>query len=285
MAQPPDLIGCFWTLGGNYVFGENDHSPWEFRDRAQAAGRAGYRGVGLKHADLMATLGRHAFGDIRAILADNGLIHLELEALFDWYAVGEKRAASDRVRRDLLNAAAELGAHHVKAAGGFGIDATTDIVRMHDSFQALAAEARSAGTTMALEPIPFSNIRDLGTAFFILGDSAGAGAGVMLDSWHVARGRFSLADIATLPGAFIAGAELDDGTIETVGDPIGDTLDRRRLCGEGEVDLRGFIAAVQATGYDGPWGVEIISEEQRARPLDEAAQRSFETTAAQFPQR
>jgi sugar phosphate isomerase/epimerase len=278
----PDLIGCFWTLGGAYVFGDDDRSPWDFRDRAEAAGRAGYRGIGLKHADLMATLERWRFGEIRAILADNGLIHLELEALFDWYEDGEKRLASDRVRRDLLAAAAELGAHHVKAAGGFGEDATRDIVRMHDCFQALAADAVAAGTIMALEPIAFSNIPDLGTAFFVLGDAAGRGAGLMLDSWHVTRGGFPFADIAALPARFIAGAELDDGTIATVGTPIADTLDRRRLCGEGEFDLRGFIAAIRATGYDGPWGVEIISEEQRARPLDEAARRSFETTAAQF---
>lgn len=104
----------------------------------------------------------------------------------------------------------------------------------------------------------------------------------MLDTWHVARMRTSLDEIAQLPRGAIAGAELDDGTAEPVGDPFSDTLDRRRLCGEGEFDLRGFIAAVRAAGYDGPWGVEIISEEQRSRSLEEAANRSFLTTRAQF---
>ena len=103
---------------------------------------------------------------------------------------------------------------------------------------------------------------------------------MMLDSWHVTRGQMDFARIAALPPGTIGGAELDDGTLETVGSPIADTLDRRRLCGEGEFDLAGFIAAVRASGYQGPWGVEIISVEQRARPLQEAADASWRGAAA-----
>ena len=39
---------------------------------------------------------------------------------------------------------------------------------------------------------------------------------------------------------------------------------------------------VQASGYNGPWGVEIISAAQRALPLTAAATRSFDTTARLF---
>lgn len=112
-------------------------------------------------------------------------------------------------------------------------------------------------------------------ALAIIGDSAGRGGGVMLDSWHVTRGNMSFAAIAQLPAGSIAGAELDDGTLATVGSEIEDTLNRRRLCGEGEFDLHGFIAAVRSAGYTGPWGVEIISEQQRARWLEDAAQSSY----------
>jgi sugar phosphate isomerase/epimerase len=282
MNKDPHIIACFWTIGGRYVFGDNDHSPWDFQLRAEAAGKAGFRGIGLKHADLMLTLKRHGYAGVRSILADNGLTALELEALFDWHSSGERRAKSDRVRKDLLAAAAVLGAHHIKAAGDFMPDASRDIGPMHDAFQELAHQARAAGTMFSLEPIAFSNVPSIEAALAVIGESAGKGGGLMLDTWHVTRMRASLAGIAKLPKNAIAGAELDDGTLEPVGDPVSDTLDRRRLCGEGEFDLRGFIAAVRATGFDGPWGVEIISEEQRSRTLEEAAQRTFSTTRAQF---
>ncbi len=276
-----DLIACYWTLGGAYQFGEHYQSPWDFRDRVEAAARAGYAGFGLKHADLMLTLGRYGYDGVRAILADNGIRHLELEALFDWYMDGEARQRSDRMRLDLLTAAEKLGARHVKAAGAF-VGSAPAREQMTEALQQLAAEARDAGTVIALEPIAFSQIPDLETAIGVLGDAAGRGAGLMLDIWHVTRAGMTFSAIARLPSEWIACAELDDGTADPVGSPIEDTLDRRRLCGEGEFDIGGFIAAVRGAGYDGPFGVEIIAAEQRRRPLDEAARRSFETTASQF---
>jgi sugar phosphate isomerase/epimerase len=282
MSAEPTLIACFWTIGGRYVFGDDDHSPWDFRLRAEAAARAGYRGIGIKHADLKRTLAHYGHAGIRSILADNELHALELEALFDWHQSGERREKSDIVRSELLDSAAKLGAHHIKAAGDFMPGASRDLDQMHDEFQVLARQAREAGTRFTLEPIAFSNVPSLAAALQVVGESAGHGGGVMLDTWHVARMRTPLSEIAALPRGAIGGAELDDGTAEPVGDPFSDTLDRRRLCGEGEFDLRGFIAAVRAAGYEGPWGVEIISEDQRARPLDEAASRSFATARAQF---
>ena len=61
-----------------------------------------------------------------------------------------------------------------------------------------------------------------------------------------------------------------------------DTIHRRRLPGDGVLDVPAFIKAVQSTGFDGPWGVEILSESHRKLPLEDMAQRSFETSAAQF---
>src|SRR5687767_91912 len=99
-----DLIACYWTIAGPVTFGDHDESGWSFRDRAEAAGRVGYRGIGLKHADLMKTIARDGFAGMRAIMEDNGLRHLEVEALGDWWTEGPKRNVSDQVRRDLLEA-------------------------------------------------------------------------------------------------------------------------------------------------------------------------------------
>jgi len=275
-----DLIGCYWTLAGRYEFGEHDESPFDFRDRVEAAARAGYRGIGLKIADLRRVRAQYGYAGMRRLLADHDLPHVEVEALFDWFATGDARRQSDRDRRDLLEAAVELGAHHMKCCGDFNLPGCP-FAQLHHEFQSLAAEARACGVTLALEFLPVSNVNSLRKTLDVLGESAGRGAGVMLDIWHVTRTRTPFEDIAALPAAYIACAELDDGTINVVVSELEDTLNERRLPGEGEFDVPGFIRAVLATGYSGPFGVEIISAEQRARPLEEAARRSFEAANAQ----
>ena len=48
------------------------------------------------------------------MLQHNGLVHLELEGLPNWWADGPLRAQSDEIRRALLTATEQLGARHIK---------------------------------------------------------------------------------------------------------------------------------------------------------------------------
>jgi sugar phosphate isomerase/epimerase len=59
-----------------------------------------------------------------------------------------------------------------------------------------------------------------------------------------------------------------------------DTILRRRLPGEGAFDLTGLIGTLDAIGVDAPTSVEVISTEQQARPVVEAARRAHDTTRA-----
>jgi sugar phosphate isomerase/epimerase len=61
-----------------------------------------------------------------------------------------------------------------------------------------------------------------------------------------------------------------------------DTVHNRMYCGEGEFKVSEFIAAILATGYEGPYGVEILSDEHRSLDLDEALTRARDTALAQF---
>jgi sugar phosphate isomerase/epimerase len=42
------------------------------------------------------------------------------------------------------------------------------------------------------------------------------------------------------------------------------------LCGEGSFDLTGFVTLLGDLGFDGPWGVEILSTSYRALPAGDA---------------
>ena len=276
------LLAGYWTIAGKIEsFIDNDRSPFDFRDRAEAAARAGYTGMGLKHADLMAVAARYGFPEMKSILASNSLKHLELEALFDWFATGERRRQSDLVRKDLLTAAERLGARHLKVVGDFQ-QGDWPLDRLAACFGALCAEAANAGTRVGLELIPFSNVRDLATALAIVGETAATNGGVLLDIWHVTRGGIDYQDLAGIPKECIVSVELNDASERQVGSMLEDSIHRRKLCGQGDFDVPAFIRAVLTAGYDGPFGVEIISEEQRMRSLAEAAEQSFVTTMRQF---
>ena len=60
-------------------------------------------------------------------------------------------------------------------------------------------------------------------------------------------------------------------------DPLDEVINRRKLPGEGEFDIRGYVRAAQEMGYAEPWGVEVLSEDLRALPLDEMYRRSYES--------
>jgi sugar phosphate isomerase/epimerase len=76
--------------------------------------------------------------------------------------------------------------------------------------------------------------------------------------------------------------ELNDGTFEAPWSLHEDTINHRRFCGEGEFDLKGFVACLRKAGYAGPWGIEVLSEEIRDKPLEYVARHAFATTMAQF---
>ena len=72
----------------------------------------------------------------------------------------------------------------------------------------------------------------------------------------------------------IIGVELNDADEQVVGTLFEDTVHRRRYCGEGSFDLTGMITNLRAAGWNGPWGVEILSEEHRNLPVHEALNRA-----------
>jgi sugar phosphate isomerase/epimerase len=138
------------------------------------------------------------------------------------------------------------------------------------------------GTKIALEFMPFSNISTLTRALELVQTADHPAGGLMVDLWHLMRGAGTLDELAKVPLHFIAGVELDDGDAEQVGDGYSDTVLRRRLCGEGSFPVAEAIRVLRGLGWNGPWGVEILSEVYRVRPLDEAVPDAFASTMTCF---
>lgn len=285
MGLPADplLVASYFTLAGNVQpFDASTVSPVPFARRAEAAARAGYRGIGLGAEDVVHLLATLGAVEIRRILAANGLAFLELEVLVDWYATGERRARSDALRARLLAAAEELGAVHLKVGGDLsGQEWPMD--RVIADFAQLCDDARQVGIGICIELFPGSSIADIATGRAIVAGAGRRNGGLLLDIWHMIRGGIAFAEIAALDPAHILHIEFDDADAVQVGTVLEDTIDRRRLCGEGQFPLPAFLDAVAATGYRGAWGIEILSTEHRARDVESAARLSFDAARRFFP--
>jgi sugar phosphate isomerase/epimerase len=275
-----DLLATCWTTAGDAApLRGDERSPIPLPERVAAAAAAGFRGLGLNHADLVAAEREYGIGGIRAMLEDNGIVHLELELLTDWWTDGPLRRDSDKVRRDLLSAAEALGARHIKV-GPDVTDAPWNRDRWVSEFATLAAEAHEAGTKVGLEFLPWSNIKTLHDGLRLVQDAGHEAGGLIIDVWHTERAHTPPAALADVPLRFIIGVELSDAAAEQVGTLFEDTRDRRRLCGHGSFDLHGFVTALRSAGWTGPWGVEILSADLRQLPVREAAAAAYSTAAS-----
>jgi sugar phosphate isomerase/epimerase len=219
---------------------------------------------------------------MKQILDDNGITHIELEFLTDWFVDGERRRASDQERTRLLQAAEVLQARHIKVGDFRGEEAAMDSVIK--SFAGLCSDAADHGTRILFELLPVSMINTLEDTLTMLDGADADNGGLMLDTWHVVKLGIPYGEIPKIPNRFLLGVELNDGETMT---PEGmdfrtQTTEHRKFCGDGDFDLDGFVAAVRRSGYDGPYGIEVLSLANRTLPLDEVVQRAYDTTTAQL---
>ena len=276
-----EMLGSYWTLAGAvHPHSEKEYSPFDFEDRVVAAAKAGFKGIGLKEVDLEHILERRSLKEMKRILDDNGIRHVELEFLTDWFLDGEKKRRSDKTRQMLLTAAEALSARHIKV-GDFDMQ-TTPMPRLIESFAALCAEAANYGTKILFELIVDAMIRTLPETLEMVQGADAKNGGIMIDLWHIVKLGIPYEDVARIPSRFLLGVELNDGTLKCPWSLHEDTVNHRKFCGEGEFDVKGFVKCLMKAGYDGPWGIEVLSKELRTNSLKDAATRAFNTTIAQF---
>jgi sugar phosphate isomerase/epimerase len=280
-----DLVALYWTTSGPVeVHGGREWSLFDIADRCAQAERAGFKGIGIWHADLEHILETRTLDELKTLLDEHGLEQLELECLLDWFLdpSDENRRAADATRELLFEAAAVLEPHHIKVANIFGRPCELSVLT--ERYAALCAEAAERhGARMVYEFMPPDpNVRDVDTALAVVQGAGSANAAIAIDTWHMAKLGIELDDLRRIPAQYLGWVELSDGQWENMPDPVDETVNHRALPGEGEFPIREYVAAVRDAGYDGPWGVEVLSEQLRRLPIDQIFDRAYETSAAQL---
>jgi sugar phosphate isomerase/epimerase len=276
----PDLLASYWTISAAYPHTDREFSPFDFKDRVEAASRTGFTGFGIWHADLEKVQEKYGLREMKQILDDNGMEHIELEFLGDWFLDGERKRASDTRKQKLFEAADTLAAQHIKVGDFF--QQQCPMPRLIDAFATLCHEAAQHDTRIGFELMPFSMIKTLEESIEMVEQAAAPNGGIIFDLWHLVKLGIPYTALSSVPLNRVVSIELNDGTFTAPWSLHEDTINHRRLCGEGEFDVKGFIHCLQKSGYAGPWGIEVLSAELRKLPLEELVTRAFQTTIAQF---
>jgi len=282
MTRKVELLASYWTIaGGALPHTDKEHSPFDFKDRAEAIARAGFAGMGIWHSDLEHILERRSLKDIKRILDDNGLRHLELEFLGDWFRDGEEKEESDIRKKILMEAAEVLGAHHIKVGDFY--KKKTPMPKLIECFAALCTEAAQHGTRIAFELMPFAMIDTLEESLQMVSGAGAKNGGIAFDLWHIVKLHIPYEQVARVPAPYLMSVEINDGTFEAPWSLHEDTVNHRRFCGEGEFDVKGFVDSLWKAGYQGPLGIEVLSQDIRDKSLEYLTTHAYETTMAQFP--
>jgi sugar phosphate isomerase/epimerase len=282
MTVKPDLLAAYWTLAvGAEPHGDHEYSAVDFRTRVEHAARVGYKGFGIWHSDLEHSLERYSLQDLRRILDDNGIEVVEVEFLVDWFLGGEAKRQANERKKLLLDAGAALRARSIKV-GDF-LRTPCPMQQLAEAFAGVCEDAAPYGLIVGFEMMPFSIVDSLSLSRELVETAAQPNGGIYFDLWHVVKLGIPYADVAAFPQQYIAGIEINDGFIESMDDLVEETTQHRQLCGEGEFDISGFVSAMRASGWSGPWGVEVLNGKLRqSMTLEEAAERSYRGAIAQF---
>lgn len=277
---PDALVASYWTICGG---GPGRSSPWSIAERAVAAAKPGFRGIGLRNDDyIIAREAGVTDADLRRVLADSGIFVPEIEFVSGWSSDDE--AVMQRARRaeDELYALADAVGESANINLGCSepVESPLPLEHVVERFAAFCDRAAPHGLTVSLEFMPWTGIPDAASAWDVVSLAGRANAGVLVDVRHYFRGAADPAQILAIPPERIAGLQINDALEQVVGTLREDTLHRRKLPGEGSFDLAPLVRVLDDMAVAVPWAVEVISDDQFALPLDEAARRAFETTTA-----
>ncbi|HYZ66444.1 MAG TPA: sugar phosphate isomerase/epimerase family protein [Mycobacterium sp.] len=274
----PQLVATAWTSAGDTSpMLTPATSPVPIAERVAAVAEAGFSGMGLGADDLRAVRDSIGFAALREMIVDHGLSHVEIELIERWWVRRGEKGNSYQVRELLFEAAEVLRPAFIKIGSELG-PRTPHPERLIEPLRELATQAAEHGTRIAIETMPFSIISTVPMGAEIISAAAHPGVGLLVDAWHVFRAGTTLDELReSLTPATIFAVELDDAAQDVVGTQFEDTVHHRLLCGEGCFDLHGLVAVLRNKGFDGPWGVEILSSSFRKLPVAQAVKLAAES--------
>jgi sugar phosphate isomerase/epimerase len=263
----PPLVVSSYTLG----------TAVGFLDRVRAAAAAGFEGIGLRAENYVAA---RASGwtdaTMRRTAAEAGTPILEVEYLTGWGRPEDRDAAQREKERTVFAMARTFGIGHLNA--GLLEHLPADVVTT--AFGELCDRA-GPDLVIALEPMPYSGVPDLSSAWQVVRDAGRPNGALLVDVWHWARAGTTPADLAPVPADRIVSLQLCDVRAEPMAPLRSESLGHRLPPGQGCAGVVGVVRALREHGVvPRVVAVEVISDDLVARGVDVAARTAADAARA-----
>jgi len=213
---------------------------------------------------------------IERLCGEHGLQVRMIEGVFGWS--GGDRAAIEAEARPIFQLAGVLGAEEVLACT---LDEQlVDVDVASKGFAYVCDLAAPHGLRMGLEFLPWTGIPDMRTAWSIVARAGRENGGLIVDSWHWQRqpGGPDLATLRSIPPERIHVLQLNDAPRSPDGDLMDETMNRRLLPGDGDIDLAALLGALDEIGAEPMVAPEVFNTELGALGPEEAARRVAQAT-------
>jgi len=243
----------------------------DFAEKLDAIAKAGFDGIEIFEQDFISF--DFSPADVRKMVSDHGLEIMLFQPFRDFEGLPDGPLRDRTFRRaerkfDLMN---QLGTDlmlicssaHPQSLGGIG--------RCAEDFAQLGDIAKKFGVRVGFEALAWGkNINDHRDAWEVVRRADHDNIGLILDSFHTLARGIDPESIRIIPGDKIFFVQLADAPgIEM--DLLYWSRHFRNMPGEGDLDVTGFMGAVQATGYAGPISLEIFNDQFRRGYADMVA--------------
>lgn len=240
------------------------------RQKIEAIAKAGFRSIEIFENDLITHDGSVA--DVRKMVEDNGLETVVYQPFRDFEGLPEpmRAKAFDRAERkfDLME---ELGTDLLMVCSSVSPYAMGGIQRAADDFHELGERAAQRNMRIAYEALAWGRfVNDYRDSWEIVRRAAHPNVGLTLDTFHIFSRGTDLQAMLNIPGDRIFLVQVADAPRLSM-DYLSWSRHYRCFPGQGELPLESFVNNLHATGYDGPFSLEVFNDQFRAGSPEKTA--------------
>ena len=247
----------------------------------EAAVAGGFSGITLWPQDYQRARDEGlSDADLRHMLADSGIEIADLDPLLTWVPGESESEGPDGLKfareEEFYAIADAVGGRSINLAQPFSD--SIDIDAAAEAIAGVCDRAADHGLLITLEFLPWTGVSDAAIAWEIVRLADRPNATVMVDSWHHFRGPCDHSQLRAIPGDKIGGVQLNDAPrlLPTDRTIIEESMDGRCLPGEGDIPLVEIVQALDASGTQAPFGLEVFSAELDKLPPIEVGRRGGE---------
>jgi len=235
----------------------------DLEDKLNATATAGFNAVEIFENDFLAF--DHGPREVGRMVRDAGLEISLFQPFRDFEGLPEPQRAKafDRAKRkfETMN---ELGTDLILVCSSVSPLAQGGVDRAADDLRDLGEIARQAGVRVGYEALAWGRyVNDHRDAWEIVRRADHPQVGLILDSFHTLSHGIDPGSIRSIPKDKIFIVQMADAPKLDL-DLLSWSRHYRNMPGQGALPVADFMAAIEATGYDGYYSLEIFNDQFRA---------------------